>query len=143
MISACYQLVARDSALTISEPQRVFGRFDFINLASAEDADLISRQHFSIKFEERKFYVQDVGSKNGTKINYGEDIRGRGWLEIKPNDVISVAGVLDLKFMIVEATKCSFCDYPNKPDAVFCEHCGRPLKPEAVGGGDIPRAPPL
>ncbi len=34
-------------------------------------------------------------SKNGTKVN-GVDIKGRGWVPLKPGDVVEVAGVIAL-----------------------------------------------
>jgi len=93
-----FKLVSDSGTISVREQSRTFGRMDFINmLKQQDDSKYISRQHFQIKQEQGKYYIQDVGSKNGTKLN-GVDIRGKGWQEIKPGDKISVADVLELTF---------------------------------------------
>jgi pSer/pThr/pTyr-binding forkhead associated (FHA) protein len=76
---------------------REFGRADLLSLLKPEDARFISRRHFAIKLEKNKFYIKDLGSKNGTKVN-GNDIRGKDWIELSSGDRISVADVLELTF---------------------------------------------
>lgn len=92
-----YSLVGKANKIDVFEDNRVFGRSDFINMLSSEDARYISRQHFQIKYENGKYYIRDLGSKNGTKLN-GNDITGKGWIEIKNGDMIRLADVLDLQF---------------------------------------------
>lgn len=41
----------------------------------------VSRVHAKIFYKNGRWYVEDIGSKNGTYIN-GEDIRGRGAIEL-------------------------------------------------------------
>jgi hypothetical protein len=76
---------------------REFGREDLLNLLKPEDARFVSRRHFAIKLERNKFYVKDLGSKNGTKVN-GNDIRGKDWIELTSGDRINIADVLELTF---------------------------------------------
>lgn len=42
----------------------------------------VSRAHAKIFYREGKWYLEDLGSKNGTYIN-GEDVRNRGAVELK------------------------------------------------------------
>lgn len=51
--------------------------------------DTISREHFKILTRDGKFFVEDLGSMNGTKLN-GNQIKGKGQVEIKFGDVISI-----------------------------------------------------
>ena len=92
-----FLLVSDKGTIQVSEDIKTFGRMDFINIVKQEELKYISRQHFAIKYEMGKYYIQDLGSKNGTKLN-GVDIRGKGWQEIKAGDKISVADVLELTF---------------------------------------------
>jgi hypothetical protein len=85
--------------IPISSTQQEFGRRDFEKYISREAANVISRRHFSIIFDARTkaFYITDLGSTNGTLVN-NEDIRGKGRVEIKDGDIISPAGVLNIRF---------------------------------------------
>jgi len=69
-----------------------YGRLDFLDLPAA---GYISRLHFALKLEEGELYIKDLDSKNGTKVN-GADIKGRGWVPLKPGDVVEVASVVAL-----------------------------------------------
>lgn len=69
-----------------------YGRLDFLDLPAA---GYISRLHFALKLEGGELYIKDLDSKNGTKVN-GVDIKGRGWVPLKPGDVVEVASVVAL-----------------------------------------------
>lgn len=71
---------------------RVFGRSDFL---WHPKYIYISRRHFAVLYEAGGYYVEDLGSTNGTFLN-GADIRGMGRVPLKPGDVIDVAGVVQL-----------------------------------------------
>ena len=75
-----------------------YGRLDFLDLPAAS---YISRTHFALKLEDEQLYIRDLGSKNGTKVN-GVDIRGKGWVPLKPGDVVEVANVITLVVTKVE-----------------------------------------
>jgi hypothetical protein len=85
--------------LPITGTTKEFGRADFEPYIPKEVASLISRRHFLITFSPRDktFYIEDVGSTNGTLLN-GSEIRGKGKMPLKEGDVISPAGVLNLRF---------------------------------------------
>jgi hypothetical protein len=76
---------------------REFGRADLLSLLKPEDAKFVSRRHFAIKLERNKFYIKDLGSRNGTKVN-GNDIRGKDWVELFPESKINIADVLEMTF---------------------------------------------
>jgi len=76
-----------------------YGRLDFLDLPAA---GYISRVHFALKLEGGELYIKDLDSKNGTKVN-GVDIKGKGWVPLKPGDVVEVASVVALT--LTEATE--------------------------------------
>lgn len=94
-----FSLVGKAGRIDVVGAERIFGRTDLMRMISSEDARYISRQHFQIKYENGRFYIRDLGSKNGTKLN-GNEISGKGWVELKSGDIINVAGVVDLQFLV-------------------------------------------
>ena len=52
---------------------------------------LVSRKHARISYYDGKWYIQDLGSRNGTYIG-GEDIRGKGPVPIPDEGVEVVVG---------------------------------------------------
>jgi pSer/pThr/pTyr-binding forkhead associated (FHA) protein len=81
----------------VSETTRTFGRQDFTKYIPESDYKYISRRHFTILKENDKFFIQDEGSSNGTKLN-GVEIKGAGRKELKDNDKIVVADTVELQF---------------------------------------------
>lgn len=83
-----------------SLPQ-AFGRDDFRGLIPEDALNFISRRHFEIRYDysRGRFIVEDLGSTNGTLLN-GEEIKGKGPRELKDGDVISPAGVVNLRFTV-------------------------------------------
>jgi hypothetical protein len=73
------------------------GRRDFQALMPSEKADLISRRHILVTYENSKYQIEDLDSTNGTKLN-GSEIRGGGKHTIENGDTVELAGVLDLTF---------------------------------------------
>ena len=73
------------------------GRSDLHELAGPGKADLISRRHFSLSYENGDYYIEDRGSTNGTRLN-GSDIRGKGKHTLKDGDKIDLAGALTITF---------------------------------------------
>jgi len=76
------------------------GRGDLARALSLDELGLISRQHFEVKSEDEQFYIEDLESANGTILN-GEDISGKGPVNLNDDDVIEPAGAIRLKFYIL------------------------------------------
>jgi len=59
---------------------------------------LVSRRHARLSFHNGRWYIQDVGSRNGTYVG-GEDIRGRGPVPVPDEGVEVLLGttILELK----------------------------------------------
>lgn len=83
--------------IPITSPRQIFGRADFERYVSSDVLSYISRRHFMISLEPGGFFIEDLGSANGTTVN-DSDIRGRGKVLLKPGDVIGIGGVVKLRF---------------------------------------------
>ncbi|MFC1846314.1 FHA domain-containing protein [Chloroflexota bacterium] len=80
--------------------RRIIGRGDLARALGLDDLGLISRRHFEIKSKDAQFYIQDLGSANGTVFN-GTDIKGKGPIALSDDDVIEPAGIISLKFYVL------------------------------------------
>jgi|GEM_PF-2391844 len=87
------------SSIPITESSTDFGRDDFKPYLPPATAQFISAKHFRIYYAGGQWYVEDLGSTNGTLLN-GHQIKGRGPQPLKPGDVISPAGVINLTFKV-------------------------------------------
>ncbi len=76
---------------------RSLGRNDFRSMLTAGKADMISRQHLQLDYQDGVYYVEDRGSTNGTRLN-GELIRGKGKFVLKDGDSLELADALNLTF---------------------------------------------
>ena len=85
------------SPIPITESSAEFGRDDFKPYLPPETVQFISARHFRIYYAGGQWYIEDLGSTNGTLLN-GQQIKGKGPLPLKPGDVISPAGVIKLVF---------------------------------------------
>jgi hypothetical protein len=94
-----YVLRFKGGTFEVSDATRTFGRKDFAPYLSEDECKFISRKHFTITKEGDKFYIQDEGSTNGTKLN-GVEIKGAGRKELKDGDKILVAETVELQFTI-------------------------------------------
>jgi hypothetical protein len=86
--------------IQLSDKSRIIGRGDLARALSLDDLGLISRRHFEVKLDDEQFYVEDLGSANGTHLN-GKDISGQGPVSLDDNDVIEPAGAAQLKFHLL------------------------------------------
>jgi hypothetical protein len=73
------------------------GRGDLARAVALDDLKYISKQHFTIDFSDDQYYVEDMNSMNGTKLN-GVEIKGKGKQAMKDDDQIAVADVVVLTF---------------------------------------------
>jgi FHA domain len=83
----------------ITDINKEFGREDFKSFLPPDVQTLVSRRHFKVSFSPRDktFMIEDLGSANGTVVNSTE-IRGKGRVPLKNDDVVSLGGVVNLKF---------------------------------------------
>jgi len=86
--------------IPIFDDSKVIGRLDLARALGLDDLALISRRHFEIKSNDGHFYIEDLGSVNGTHLN-GEDISGEGPVGLDDADTIEPAGAISLKFHIL------------------------------------------
>jgi len=86
--------------IQLSGKGKVMGRGDLARALSLNDLGLISRRHFQVKLDDEQFYVEDLGSANGTHLN-GKDISGQGPVGLDDGDIIEPAGAVHLKFHLL------------------------------------------
>lgn len=85
--------------LRITEVIKILKREDFQVGCSLDDLLDISRKHFKIIRMDDVFYIEDLESKNGTKLN-GEEIKGKGRKRLKDVDGIEVGEVLKVRYKL-------------------------------------------
>ena len=92
------RLVLKDkNELLIKEYERTFGREDFLGVTIVDDLMFIGKKHFKISKKDDGFYIEDLGTKNGTMLN-GEEIGGKGPIKLKNEDEIIVAKTLKIRY---------------------------------------------
>jgi len=87
------------SEMLMAGNTRTFGRPDFEKLLPGDRASFISRQHINVWYEDGKYYIEDRGSTNGTRIN-GSEIRGSGRQALVDGDVVELANKLSITFKV-------------------------------------------
>ncbi len=107
------------------------------------DDELVSRKHAVFRLSERGVSVEDLGSRNGVRVN-GNKISGATRLE---HGDLTRIGSQELVLQIasagsdkkrepaahtVEIRVCRQCATPLEGDAVTCPHCGAELEPPRV-----------
>jgi pSer/pThr/pTyr-binding forkhead associated (FHA) protein len=94
--------------LSLSQATRTVGRADLVKFVKQEQTTEIGRAHLTLSQENGVYYLQDGGpdpsnpqawkpSVNKTYLN-GEMLQPGEKRPLKPNDVISVAGLVNLTF---------------------------------------------
>jgi predicted component of type VI protein secretion system len=92
---------------------------------------LVSREHARIRIEDGNAYVEDLGSRNGVRLN-GEKLEGPAGLG--QGDRIRL-GTQELVFLVVDRKErearttgfmstCASCGTPYPEQAKSCPHCG-------------------
>jgi pSer/pThr/pTyr-binding forkhead associated (FHA) protein len=75
---------------TVSEPVAVIGRLTSLNRPDIElSDDIVSRKHAEIVFKDGKYWIQDLGSTNGTMLNDDRILSGSLY-ELKHNSRIGL-----------------------------------------------------
>jgi len=83
--------------ISLSGDGAPLGRRDFQHMVPPDKADLISRQHITVTYDNGQYYIEDPGSTNGTRLN-GSSIKGTGRHALKDGDTIDLAGALSFVF---------------------------------------------
>lgn len=73
------------------------GRHDFQSLLTHDKADLISRQHIHLGYDNGEYFIEDRNSTNGTRLN-GASIKGKGRQQLKEGDTVELADAIALTF---------------------------------------------
>ena len=90
-------VASNGSELSLAGDGNPLGRRDFQSMVAPDKADLISRQHITVSYENGQYYVEDRGSTNGTRLN-GSSIKGTGKHALNDGDTIDLAGALSFIF---------------------------------------------
>jgi hypothetical protein len=93
-------LLPNNMEIKLDSSSRVIGRDDLARALGRDKLVLISRRHFSVRAEDGQFFIEDLGSANGTGVN-GTDIGKNVSTPLNDGDVISLAAATELKFYIV------------------------------------------
>ena len=88
------------NSIRLASEEQVIGRADLARVLSLDQLTLISRKHFQIKSNDEHFYLEDLGSANGTILNHKE-ISRKGPVELSDGDLIEPAGTISLEFHIL------------------------------------------
>jgi len=83
--------------IMINDSIKSIGRIDLKGKVSSTVLHYVSRQHFWIRSEKRKYFIEDYQSTNGTKLN-GIEIKGKGLHVLHDGDKIDIAGIIVLTF---------------------------------------------
>jgi len=83
--------------VNIMQTVEEFGRSNFEGLVPPNVLNYISKRHFRIQLLGNKWYIEDLGSTNGTLVD-GQQIKGKGPVELRPGAEIQPAGVISLRF---------------------------------------------
>jgi len=83
--------------VNIMQTVEEFGRSNFEGLVPPNVLNYISKRHFRIQLLGNKWYIEDLGSTNGTLVD-GQQIKGKGPVELRPGVEIQPAGVISLRF---------------------------------------------
>lgn len=82
--------------ITLSSQE--FGRNELASYLPPGQVSYLSRRHFRVFQQGGRWFVEDLGSTNGTLVD-GRQIKGSGPVEIRDGSTISPAGVVMLRFV--------------------------------------------
>jgi len=83
--------------INVMQTAEEFGRSNFEGYVSPNALNYISKRHFRIQLLGNRWYIEDLGSTNGTLVD-GQQIKGKGPVELRPGAEIQPAGVVSLRF---------------------------------------------
>lgn len=93
-------VLPNNNEIEITEDEEVFRREDFVGVIPLDKLIHITRRgHFKIVRMDDGIYIEDLNTKNGTKLN-GEEIKGLGRRKLMNGDEILVAKVLKIRYVV-------------------------------------------
>jgi hypothetical protein len=75
------------------------GRDNFRAFIPSDKANLISREHVRVDIDNGDYYIEDLDSTNGTRVN-GSNIEGKGRILLNRGDTITLADALTINFKL-------------------------------------------
>jgi len=90
-------LAAGGGYVSIPANVKNLGRDDFWSFVVPGKVSMISRDHLRVDFENGEYYIEDLNSTNGTRIN-GSSINDKGRCLLNDGDLIELAGILTITF---------------------------------------------
>lgn len=90
-------VTANGEHLPVSGDAMVLGRTNLKSVMMPGNASLISREHVRIECENGEYYIEDVNSTNGTRVN-GSRITGKGRFLLSDGDRIELADAITFTF---------------------------------------------
>ncbi len=100
VIASAKIVLPNNMELKVVGNSKIIGRGELARSLDLDQLGLISRQHFKIKSENEQFYIEDLRSSNGTRLN-GADISSKGPVSLGNDDIIEPAGAIRLKFQVL------------------------------------------
>lgn len=90
-------ILPNSDKIQIRSDETVLGREDFLGVTSPDDLLFVGKEHLKIIRKLDSFFIEDMNTKNGTKINE-EDLKGHERVKLKDGDRIVVANILNLEY---------------------------------------------
>ena len=91
-------ILPNNETFIMHRESRTFGREDFLGTLSTDGLSFIGQRHFKISKKDGNFYLKDLNSKNGTKLN-GTELEDKEVL-LSDGDQILVANTVEMKFSV-------------------------------------------
>ena len=87
--------------IPLTADTRPVGRAELSRALGLDELLLVSRKQFQVTHSNGQYFIEHLDGPNSTKLN-GDDIKGKGTLELKDGDVIDIANAIKLKFTVIE-----------------------------------------
>lgn len=96
-VSYAQLILPNNNNIIVNGAERIIGREDFVGVISTDKLLFIGKDHFKIIKKSDGFYINDMGTKNGTQLN-GEEIQGVNNKLLTSGDEILVGKTLKIKY---------------------------------------------
>jgi pSer/pThr/pTyr-binding forkhead associated (FHA) protein len=96
-VSYAQLILPNNNNIIVSGAERIIGREDFVGVVSTDKLLFIGKDHFRVKKKPDGFYIQDLNTKNGTKLN-GKEVEGSSGKLLNSGDEILVGKTLKIRY---------------------------------------------